>query len=253
MTQDAGVATITIQFGTENDWNAERLESFNSLLLKLTHDPNIRALVLTGSGETGFCQGVDLGSPPDGIKMRTATLSRLCQQTFGSLRRFPGLTVAAISGDASDVGLESTLSCDLRIATATSTFTLAPGRRGRLPVAGATQMLPRLVGETWAKRMMLCGHTVNGEKAFEIGLVDALEADSSVLERASEWAHDSLWHSPGSVSATKKLIEHARMRPLETGFAAERDWLGDLLGTPDEAEGRAAPLANRDPHWQGDS
>lgn len=247
---NAGIAVITLEYGTDHVWSARHLDQLHQELLELGRNPRARALVLTGSRDGAFSASLPLQAFSGEDKVQSVGLSRLFQQAFGALRQFPGLTVAAIDDDATDAGLEAALSCDLRVASTKSQFSLSPGRYGLVPMAGATQLLPRIIGESWAKRVLLCGQVVTAETALKIGLVDALEESDAVSARAQEWASQSLQHSPLSMRATKQLVEHARMRPLQTGFAAERDWLSEMLDTPDQREGIAAALANREPHWQ---
>ncbi len=244
-----GVATLSIPQSTERFWTAAALTDFQQRVQALGLDPSVRALVITGEPGQAFSHGIDLSVLADGSKVASAGVGRQFAQAFAALRRFPGISVAALTGNATDAGLECALCCDFRIAEPGTQFALAPGRHGLVPVAGGSQLLPRLVGEVWAKRLLLCGETVDADQALAMGLVDAISEPGQAPVLAATWARRSFDLGPKAVRAAKQLIEHARMRPLETGFAAERDWMVELQGSAEQAEGIKAGLEGRAPHW----
>lgn len=249
---DNGLAILAIPQSEERYWTDTALASFHQAIQSLGLDKAVRALVLTGEPGQPFSNGLDLLMLDEGSKVASASAGRLFAQAFAALRRFPGVSVAALTGDASDAGLECALCCDFRVAEPGSRFSIAPARYGLVPVAGGTQLLPRLVGEVWAKRLMLCGETVDAEQALAIGLVDAISEPGQASTLAASWARRSFSLGPAAIRATKQLIEHARMRPLETGFAAERDWMVELQGSAEQLEGLQAGAEGRKPYWRTD-
>ncbi|BES71718.1 enoyl-CoA hydratase [Marinobacter nanhaiticus D15-8W] len=248
-----GLAMLSIPQSAERYWTEGALADFLQTVQALGLDPAVRALILTGEPGQPFSHGLELTAVREGSKVASAGIGRQFAQAFAALRRFPGVSVAALTGNASDAGLECALCCDFRIAEPGSQFSMVPARYGLVPVAGGSQLLPRLVGEVWAKRLLLCGETVDAEQALAIGLVDAVSESGGAVELAADWARRSFAQGPTAIRATKQLIEHARMRPLETGFAAERDWLVELQGTAEQIEGVRAGVEGRQPHWQDDS
>ncbi|MGP4843297.1 enoyl-CoA hydratase-related protein [Marinobacter sp. 1Y8] len=246
------IATISLDDSQDGRWSPDFPSALEMALRTAMQTSGVRAMVLTGGAGGVFSNGLAPDVFAGGSKVEVAALARQCAKTFSLLRRFKGVSIAAINGDVSDLALECALCCDFRIATQDAVFSIAPGRYGLTPLAGATQLLPRLIGEVWAKRLMLCGERIDSNRAQQIGLVDEVVEQGAVHTVAVQWARRSFAHSPDATHATKQLIEHARMRPLETGFAAEREWLGTVLGTPDQLEGVAAVLEMRDARWQGD-
>lgn len=245
-----GLATLSLPQSQDRYWTEATLAHFQQVVQTLGLDASVRALVLTGEPGEAFSKGVDLSLLHDGSKVASAGVGRQFAQAFAALRRFPGVTVAALTGNASDAGLECALCCDFRIADPESRFAIAPARHGLVPVGGGSQLLPRLVGEVWAKRLLMLGETVNAEQALAIGLVDVISEPGQAQSLASSWARQSFRLGPRAVRATKQLIEHARMRPLETGFAAERDWMVELQGSAEQTEGVQASIEEREPCWQ---
>jgi enoyl-CoA hydratase/carnithine racemase len=137
----------------------------------------------------------------------------------------------------------------LRIAESQAQMALPEAAVGLLPCAGGTQNLAWLVGEGWAKRMILCGERVTAQQALDIGLVEAVAERGQGLVKAMEWAQKSQRQSPTSIAACKRLIQNARKQPMFAGMGYERDEFINLFDTNDQKEGVQAFLEKRKPQW----
>ena len=146
--------------------------------------------------------------------------------------------------------LECALACDLRIAEAQAVLALPEAKVGLLPCGGGTQTLPWIVGESWAKRMILCGEQINAETALRIGLVDEVTEKGQSLDKALALAAQVANQSPSSVSASKKLIMSARTQPMGHAWAGEREAFVALFERDDQTEGVNAFLEKRKPQWK---
>jgi enoyl-CoA hydratase/carnithine racemase len=173
----------------------------------------------------------------------------LFASAFQALADFRGLTIAAINGFAMGGGLECALSCDLRIAEIQAQMALPEAGVGLLPCAGGTQLLPWLVGEGWAKRMILCAERVDAACAQRIGLVEQTVPQGQALRVALELAAQAARQSPQALSACKTLIQAARQQPLAHNLALERSAFVALFDSPDQREGVNAFLEKRTPVW----
>jgi enoyl-CoA hydratase/carnithine racemase len=163
------------------------------------------------------------------------------------------VTIAAINGYAMGGGLECTLACDIRIAEAQAQMALPECAVGLLPGGSGTQLLPWLVGEGWAKRMILTNERVDAATAERIGLVQQVVAQGEGLAAALAMAERVATLSPRAVSSCKGLIHNARSGvPLAAGLALERERFMDLFDHADQAEGVAAFLEKRKPEWKND-
>src|SRR5512139_619497 len=165
-------ALVTIDNPPANTWDEESLGGLDAIVAACTADKSIYAIVVTGKGEKFFSAGADLKLFADGDKGVAATMSVAFGTAFETLANFRGVTIAAINGYAMGGGLECALACDIRIAERQALLALPEAAVGLLPCAGGTQLLPWLVGEGWAKRMILCGERVDAETARRIGLVE---------------------------------------------------------------------------------
>ena len=243
-------ALVTLQNPPANTWNRDSLTALPALLKELAEDSDIYALVLCGDGEKFFSAGADLNLFADGDRAVAREMASLFGRAFEALSAFRGVTIAAINGYAMGGGLEVALACDIRIAEEQAQMALPEAAVGLLPCAGGTQNLPWLVGEGWAKRMILCGERITAETAEKIGLIEERVPKGTAKEAALALAEKVAKQSPSSVAVCKRLIQTARSMPLAQGLPLEREWFVDLFDTQDQKEGVNAFLEKRAPNWK---
>jgi enoyl-CoA hydratase/carnithine racemase len=244
------VALVSMNNPPANTWTADSLKGLKALVEELNQDREIYALVLTGQGEKFFSAGADLKLFADGDRAVARDMARYFGEAFEALSRFRGVSIAAINGFAMGGGLEVALACDIRIAEEQAQMALPEAKVGLLPCAGGTQNLALLVGEGWAKRMILCGERIDAVRAETIGLVEEVVAKGQGLERALALAEQVAQQSPVAVSACKTLIQSGRSRPLDQGYILERELFVDLFHSEDQREGVNAFLEKRQPQWK---
>jgi len=247
---DGHIAQLTIDNPAANTWDTESLSALKAIVETLNKDSDIYALVLTGAGEKFFSAGADLKLFADGDPATAKIMADAFGAAFETLADFRGVSIAAINGFAMGGGLEVALACDIRIAEAQAQMALPESRVGLLPCAGGTQRLTQLVGEGWAKRMILCGERVSAEKALDLGLVEEVVPTGESLATATRLATQVAQQSPTSIAACKRLIHSARDISISAGLAAERDEFVDLFSTEDQREGVNAFLEKRAPVWK---
>lgn len=243
-------AVVTLANPPANTWTEQSLAALTRLVRDLDADREVYALVVTGQGEKFFSAGADLKAFAGGDKAVAREMARRFGAAFEALAAFRGLSIAAVNGFAMGGGLECALACDLRIAEEHSTLALPEAAVGLLPCAGGTQWLPWLVGEGWAKRMILCGERVDAATALRIGLVEEVAPRGQSLARALEWALRAEKQSPTSVAACKRLIQGARASSPRAALLAEREAFVDLFDSQDQREGVDAFLAKRPAVWR---
>ncbi|MEX2476728.1 enoyl-CoA hydratase [Marinobacter sp.] len=245
------IAVITINNPPANTWTAESLPALAATVQALNEDRNIFALIVTGQGEKFFSAGADLKTFADGDKARASDMGKAFGEAFAALTAFRGVSIAAINGYAMGGGLECAMACDIRIAEEQAQMALPEAGVGLLPCAGGTQNLPWLVGEGWAKRMILCGERIKADKALQIGLVEEVVPTGQGLEKALELAEMACKQSPSSVARCKTLVMSARDgRSHEDGWRMERELFVELFSTEDQKEGVNAFLDKRKPEWK---
>lgn len=171
-------------------------------------------------------------------------------EAFEALSNFRGVSIACINGYAMGGGLECALACDIRIAESHAQMALPELSVGLLPCAGGTQNLPWLVGEGWAKRMILCGERIKADKALQIGLVEEVVESGKGLETALELAQKVAKQSPDAIASSKTLIMSARYQPPSFNWIKERELFIKLFDGDNQQEGVNAFLEKRSPNWK---
>jgi enoyl-CoA hydratase/carnithine racemase len=243
-------AVVTNTNPPANTWDIESLTALRDLVKSLDQDKSVYALVLCGDGEKFFSAGADLKMFADGDKARARQVAKIFGEALETLSQYGGVTIAAIQGYAMGGGLEAALACDIRICEPQSQMALPEAAVGLLPCGGGTQNLPMLVGEAWAKRIILCGERVNAETALKIGLVEEIAEKGQAKAKALELAAKVGAQSPSSVRACKQLIQASRFHAPFQALTKERELFVDLFDTQDQKEGVNAFLEKRKPAWK---
>ncbi|MDB5575580.1 MAG: enoyl-CoA hydratase/isomerase family protein [Bradyrhizobium sp.] len=189
-------------------------------------DDSVRAIVLTGEGRN-FAAGADFDYLRGLFDVETgdvrANLYAWFRGAAERLWRSPKPTVAAVRGAAITVGCELALVCDARVASARSRFGEIWLHLGLIPPLGGAVLLPRIVGLTHAKRMILEAAVIDGTEALAIGLVDELVDDDAILARAEQRALAMAAFPPAAFAAAKAA--------LHRGFESTMDheWNSNVL------------------------
>jgi enoyl-CoA hydratase/carnithine racemase len=248
---DGHVAVATLNNPSANTFTAAGLLELTSLVAELNRDLNVYAIVLTGQGEKFFSAGADLKSFADGDKAYARLMAQRFGEAFEALQEARPVVIAAINGFAMGGGLECALACDLRIAEEHAQMALPEPSVGLLPGGGGTQTLPWLVGEGWAKRMILTNERVGADTAMRIGLVEQVVPRGDALRTALDVAARASTLSPRAVAFSKGLIHQARRGvPRAAALAVERERFVDLFDGADQREGVSAFFEKRKPVWK---
>jgi enoyl-CoA hydratase/carnithine racemase len=233
---------------------------------RLAEDTSVRVVVLSGEGR-GFCSGLDFssfmamaGSAPasdddgDGAEavasaanlMQTGDrITHLAQQAVYGWTELPVPVIAAVWGHCLGGGLQIAVGCDLRIVHPEAKLSVLEIRWGLTPDMTITASLPRLVGLDVAKEMTWTGRTVSGEEALRLGLATQLSDDP--YADAMALAREIAKKNPAAIRGAKRLFEQSGRVSLAEQFAAERETIGSVIGTPNQVEAVTAFFEKRDP------
>jgi enoyl-CoA hydratase/carnithine racemase len=184
-------------------YDTPHLRALAAGLAQLVADGAV-AVVIGSTGDGAFCGGADLDALTG--KGPLDALDLLSQRVFDEIARAPVVTIAALHGAAVAGGCELALACDLRVVGPKARFTLPETRLGLIPAAGGCTRLPRLVGPSVAKQVILAGRSLSAEDAARFGLaigpVDDARAEARALaERVV--AH----HDPVALRLAKGVID----------------------------------------------
>jgi enoyl-CoA hydratase/carnithine racemase len=246
------VARIVLNNPSANTFTGEGLDELRAVIGRLNGETAVRAVVITGAGEKFFSAGADLKQFADGDKTRARQVAQRFGAAFEALQQARPVVIAAINGFAMGGGLECALSCDLRVCEEHAQMALPEPSVGLLPAGCGTQTLPWLVGEGWAKRMILTNERVSAETALRIGLVEQVVPRGQAVATALEIAKRVTTLSPRAVTFSKALIHQAREgTPRQSALSVERERFVDLFDGEDQREGVNAFLEKRKPNWRG--
>ncbi len=231
----------------------ELLTELDAALATLEAAPagDVRAVVVTGSGDRAFSAGSHVGEFESQRGAAGRDRHVLEEGVARRLAQLPMPTIAAIEGNALGGGLELALCCDLRIAASRARLGLPEVRLAVTPGAGGTQRLPRIVGPARAKELILTGRVIGAEEAARIGLVHEVVADGEARHRADQIAAEIAARGPLAVREAKRLIDVALDADLDAGLDAELEASVRIFETEDMLEGARAFFAKRDPDYHG--
>ena len=246
------VAVVTLSAeAARNAFSSDSMEKISSTLNTLMDDPNIRGIVLTGTGRF-FCAGADIDefqrSIQEGrIGPLVDDLTSILHPLQIRMRTDTTILIAAINGAAAGGGLGLALACDARVASPDAKLASAFFKLGLSPDGGTTWLLPRLVGNQVTRRFFFNDETWDGQEAFEKGAVDEIVQQDDLVTRAIEMASDWGHWSKMSRSGTKQLLDASTSTFFQTQLEFEQALIIAASQTDEFAEGVAAFLEKRDP------
>ncbi|HMU90639.1 MAG TPA: enoyl-CoA hydratase-related protein [Pseudomonadales bacterium] len=247
--QREGVALLTLNRPPANSMNLQAFIELEQLLDTLARDPQVRAVVLTGAGDKGFCAGFDLTDTAN-----STTVSLKAQAVCNQIEAFPKPVVAAINGYALGGGCELALACHFRfmVAAPKAVIGLPETQLGVIPVWGGTQRLPRLIGRSRGTQMILLAERIDAEEAAQIGLVDRVCAPAELFQQAFAFAVALAKRPPLATRAVLRAIHIGLNHGMAAGLQAELDEVKGVRGSKDAEEGIRAFFEKREPRFSGE-
>jgi enoyl-CoA hydratase/carnithine racemase len=225
------------------------LNGIGAAILEAESDPDVRVLVLTGTGDRAFCAGEDLRAFASGdwTGGDSPEAHAACMRLFDGDVAVP--VVGAANATAVAGGLELLLGCDVIVASAEATFGLPEVKRGLFPGGGGTAIGTRIPLSV-ALELVLTGEYISAARAYELGLVNMIVAPADVLPAALLLAEKIAANGPLGVHAAKELVRLAVVDPAR--YIERRDHWREVVFTSEDAkEGAAAYIEKRPPVWRG--
>jgi len=220
-------------------------------LVVAKEDREVHVVVITGAGEKAFCAGADLKERKTMPAERVPLFVRHIRGLMDDVEAMPQPTVAVINGFCFGGGTELALACDLRVAAETAELGLTETSLAIIPGAGGTQRLPRLIGKSRAKDLILTARKIGAGEAEKIGLANRIAPPARLRETALELARSIAGNGPVAVRAAKEAIDQGLELPLPRGLEHEARCYERVLGTEDRLEALAAFAEKRKPRYQG--
>jgi enoyl-CoA hydratase len=191
--------------------------------------PDIRVVILTGSGDRAFCAGLDLKmmaipgeSILDGWNTRTMHDALVkCRDTLTMYEKLPVPVIAAIHGYCLGGGVEIALCCDIRLAAENAIFAMPEVGLKIVPDIGGSSRLPRIVGAGMAKELIFTGRRIDAKEALRIGLVQHVYAKDDLMPQAWKMAEEIAAAHPTVVHGAKMVINYSLSSPLDSALQFE--------------------------------
>jgi enoyl-CoA hydratase len=230
-----------------NALNIALAEEVVGVATEMDADPGIGAIVLAGS-ERAFAAGADIK------EMAERGYADMVREDFFAIwDRFAAVrtpTVAAVSGYALGGGCEVAMMCDLLVAAENARFGQPEITLGTIPGIGGTQRLTRAVGKAKAMDLVLTGRMMDAEEAERAGLVSRIVPTEKLLEETMAIAEKIASMSLPAAYAAKEAVAHAYESTLSAGVRFERRTFHATFALADRAEGMAAFVDKRTPHFK---
>ncbi|MEW9552066.1 enoyl-CoA hydratase-related protein [Nonomuraea sp. NPDC050783] len=229
-----------------NAWTDEMEDLYFDLLADADADPDVRAIVVTGSGR-GFCAGADMEVLSSVASKTTEELRRPRPKSFPLTIRKP--IIGAVNGAAAGLGFVQAMYCDVILASSRAVFLTSFVRRGLIAEYGIAWVLPRRLGHGRASDLLLSGRKVDATEAAQIGLVDRL-VEGDVVRAALDYAAElAEWCSPTSMAVIKRQLRDDATRGFDTAFSEADRLMLESFARPDLDEGVASFAERRSPEF----
>ncbi len=250
-----GLAKITLNRpGAANSLNGAMAHDLMMAAIRCDEDPEIRAVLLTGTGKM-FCAGGDLKTFHTFGEDMGARLKEITLYLHGATSRFSRMDppmVVAVNVIAAGAGMSIAISGDLVLAARSAMFTSAYTAAGLSPDGSSTYFMPRLIGLRRAQELMLTNRRLSAEEALEWGLINRVVEDEKLPEEAEALARKLAAGATGAYGAVKKMLTETFTNPLETQMEIEARMISERATSPDGREGIDAFVNKRPPEFKGE-
>jgi enoyl-CoA hydratase len=247
------IATISVNRPKAlNALNPQVMEEIGAALKEISQNKEVRAVILTGTGDKAFVAGADIGSMAKQTPLEAKRFSAAGQEVLFAMENLEIPIIAAVNGFALGGGTEIALACDFIYASEGAKFGQPEINLGIIPGFGGTQRLARLVGKGWARELCLTGVMISAQEAKEIGLVNKVFPPDALMEETRKTAKLIASKGRAAVRAVKQAVNRGFDVDLRNGCAMEVDAFAIAFTSPDAKEGLTAFLEKRKPDFKGE-
>lgn len=256
----AGVGTLTLARPAKlNALSPQMWRELQALGSELSDEETLRCLIVTGEGPA-FCAGMDLVEGLMGamtewadrpLDASTIAFGVEVAGLFNWIPRLACPSIAAVRGHAYGGGLQLALACDFRVFATDARVGLTETRYGLLPDMGATYRLPRIVGESRARELILLGEIIDAAESLRIGLANRVVPETDLMAEATRLAQHVAAQPPLALAGARRAIEAGWHMDSEESFNVAVAEQARCLTSRDFKEARRAIAEGSAPRWQG--
>lgn len=252
-----GIATLTLNRPERlNTISGPMLNLLTQLLVKANEDPDVRVVILTGTGRA-FCAGLDLVDATQGSGIGSESQASSVSVNL-DLRNTPPTvlfamdkpTICALNGSAAGYGMDTAMGCDIRIMAQSAKMAAAFVKRGIVPESGGTWILPRLLGWSKAAELIFTGRTLSAQESLELGLATHVVPDAELMTEARKLAAEIAGNAPLAVQSAKRLMRMGLNETFNDHVHHVFLQFLQLVRTHDFREGMTSFLEKRPPDFK---
>jgi len=230
------IAIITIDRPDAlNALNLEVLAGLDEAVGKADKDDNVYVLIITGAGRA-FVAGADIAQMKDFTPAEALAFGKFGNGVFLKIESLSKPVIAAVNGYALGGGCELAMACDIRIAGDKARFGQPEVGLGITPGFGGTQRMPRIIGASKAKELILTAKQIKADEALRIGLVDSVVPGEELMDAAVNMANEIAKNAQIAVRQSKAAINNGMQCGIETGAAFESQAFALCFATEDQKD-----------------
>ncbi len=246
--KEDGIGIVTVNRPeVRNALNIEAYTEFYTLFQEIEDAPDVRVVILTGSGEKAFISGVDISEMKDKNSVEIEDFVAIARRANDRVYTLSKPVIAAINGFALGGGFEMAMCCDLLIVSENARIGQPEISLGIVPGGGAMQRFVRLIGIHRAKELIYTGDIIDASTALSIGLVNRVVPLESLMPEARALAQKLLSKSSVALSFAKKAINGGTGMSLTAGIDTDESFFARCFATEDQKEGMNAFAEKRKP------
>jgi enoyl-CoA hydratase len=246
-----GIFYITINRESKmNALNIQTLTDIKNAVLSIYQNPEIKGVILTGSGQKAFAAGADIAEFANFNVEEGTRMSAEGHAVLNAIENCPKPVIAAVNGFALGGGNELAMACHIRIAGQGSKFGQPEVNLGITPGYAGTQRLAQLIGKGRALEVLMTGDMIPAERAYEIGLVNHVVPADQVMAKAEEILGKVKLKSPLAIASVIRCVNAHYEKKLD-GNNVEINEFGNFFGSDDFKEGTVAFMEKRKAEFKG--
>ncbi|EIJ40714.1 enoyl-CoA hydratase/carnithine racemase [Galbibacter orientalis DSM 19592] len=246
-----GVAIISLNRPKANSYSKEFLEQIYIAIDEASEDPHIKIILLKSASEKFFCAGADIKIFSRNTTKENIAMVVAARKVSDAIVSSPKIVIAAVSGHALGGGLEIVMACDIRLASEGDYLIGLPEvKLGLMPGNGGTPRLIDLIGVSRAMELLVTGHTISPQKAYDYGLFHQLYNKTVFNKEVENYVNEL---ASGAGQAMKAIKEYIKLHKGMTAAQAldfENSSVNTLYDTYDAKEGFLAFIEKRTPKFK---
>ncbi len=248
---DKNIAIVTINRPPVNPLNSDVFKELTQLIDELEDNEEVKAIIITGSGEKAFVAGADVKEMATKNIVSLNRMNKKSRETFTKIENVTKPVIAAINGLALGGGFELALACDIRISSDRAKFGFPEVGLGIIPGAGGTQRLQKMVGQGIAKELIYFGDMIEAKRAEELHLVNKVVEHENLLDEAITAAQKLAKKPVVALQMAKLAINSGSNVDIESGLSLETTAFATAFSSEDAQEGLTAFTEKRKPEFIG--